>query len=91
MCSSGDFITSIEQEEEVLKWSNGSAEFHCLCTLERRLDGQLADVLHERRTKTKSVSCRCGSGYAERLTRGETALDPDKPEKPRMVKYCTRE
>ena len=47
-------------------------------TLEGSLDGHVADVRSERRTKNKSVSCRRGSG--ERQTRGETALDPNTPE-----------
>ena len=33
--------------------------FIALETLEGFLDGHVADVLHERRTKSKSVSCRC--------------------------------
>ena len=36
--------------------------FTVFAALKRRLDGQLADVFHERRTKMRSVSCQRGSG-----------------------------
>ena len=31
-CSSGDSVSSTEQDEEVRRWSGGSAGFHCLCS-----------------------------------------------------------
>ena len=43
-----------------MKFRNGQVDrqvFTVFAALERRLDGQLADVLHGRRAKTRSVSC----------------------------------
>ena len=53
------------QSSKKRKFRNGQMDrqfFSVFAALKRCLDGQLADVLYERRTKTRSVSCRRGSG-----------------------------
>ena len=53
------------QTSKKRKFRNGQVDrqvFTVFAALKRRLDEQLADVLRERRTKTRSVSCRRGSG-----------------------------
>ena len=50
--SYGDFINLLEHEEETLRWSSGSQVFTAFEAPARRLDGHVAVVFHERRTKT---------------------------------------
>ena len=67
----GDSSGSIGPEEAGWKWSSGSSGFLCLCSasemLQRCLDGQHSDV--------RSILPRWPKN--ERITRCETALDPN--------------
>ena len=69
MCSFGDFINSPEQEEDTSTWSSG------LGLKDSWMDMLPMSALSEvQRTNQYLAEAR---ENAERLTRGETALDPN--------------
>ena len=77
VCSFIDFIKSLEREEDRSKWSSGLEKFSLhLETLEGFLDGHVADIHPERQSKEQNqYLADVTQEKAERLTRGETALD----------------
>ena len=82
MCSSRDSISSMEQEEQ---------NFTVFAALKSCLDGQLADVRTEWRTKTTSVSCRRGPRKCWNNDKMWDGFGSEHTAKPRKVEYCTSE
>ena len=89
MCSSGD---STGQEEEVWKWSSGSEVFFLSlqCARDAWMDKLPMSVLSEEQRRIQYLA-DVAREIAERITRYEMALDPNTPQKPRKVEYCTSE